>query len=299
VLLVPAGVYSRYAFDNSMMETPVWTSSMFLSETLAFASLIALFSKLRHNVLVFAFLSMVNGINLLHGTRNFFVTAMTGAMLYAYVRKGVSLIKMAIYGLTGFLAAVFLAYIVYLYRAHEAFTDFSLISVLSPITYESVFSQMSLVTLLGQPWRIAGFGHPHRLIQDIVVFTLPRIIIGHKETLLWSSQFSDLSPLGAANGFSTGLLYFGYCLPVGYFLLGLMAGMIQRLANKSYGAAFYVYFCCDCLYRLQRDGYVIPAKMLINNLEILCILAILHALAVKRKSFFDAFPSQSAKVLPT
>jgi hypothetical protein len=276
VLLIPSGVYSKYAFDTNMMDSPVWTSSMFLSEILVFASLIALFSGLRHNVKVFSALSLLSGINLLHGTRNFFVTAMTGAMLYGYMRKRVSLTRMAAWGAGGFSVAVLLAYVVYLYRQHEAFTDFSLISILSPITYESVFSQISLVNVLAHPSMIDAFGHTLRFLGDVVIFSSPRFLLGDKESLLWVQQFAPLSPLGGFNGFAMGLLYFGYLLPVAYFLLGLTAGVLQRMSNTSFGAAIYVYFCCDFLYRVQRDGYVIPAKMLIDNVAVLCILGCLH-----------------------
>jgi hypothetical protein len=283
IALISAGVYSSYAFDSSMMETPVWTTSMFFSESLAFASLIALFSNLRHNVFAFVALTMLNGINLLHGTRNFFVIAMTGALLYVYIRKRVSLVVMMLYALGGFTVAIFLAYVVYLYRQHSAFTDFSILSVLSPLTFESVFSQISLITVLGHPQMFDNFGNVNHLIQDVFVFTSPRFLVGNKESLLWTTRFGDLSPLGAFNGLAMGLLYFGYLLPLAYFSLGLAAGILRRLARDSYGAALYVYFCCDFVYRVQRDGYVIPAKMLINNIQILCILGILH-LWMRRRS---------------
>lgn len=276
LMLIPTGAYSTYAFGSSMMETSAWTTSMFFSETLAFAALIALFSDLRHNVMAFVFLSALNGINLLHGTRNFFVTAMTGALLYLYVRKRVSLLRMFLYGLSSACAAVLLGYIVYLTRAHAAWSDFSVLAVLSPITFESVFSQISLINVLGHPELFEHFGHIGHFIADVFVFTSPRLLVGDKEALLWSNNFSSFSPLGAFNGFAMGLLYFGYLLPLAYFLLGLASGALRRFANTSYGAALYVYFCCDFVYRVQRDGYVIPAKMMINNVEILCLLGILH-----------------------
>lgn len=276
ILLIPLGVYTTYAFASNAMDTPIWNASMFFSETLGFVALLALFSNLRHNVLVFASLSLLNGINLLHGTRNFFVVAITGAMLYVYVRKGTSLLKMALYGIASFGGAVCLGYLVYLYRQHAAFSDFSVVSVLSPITFESVFSQISLVTILGHPQMYENFGHANRFIQDVLVFTSPRFLVPNKNALLWTNRFGELSPLGAFNGFAMGLLYFGYLLPLAYFLLGLAAGVMRRMATGSFGAALYVYFCCDFVYRVQRDGYVIPAKMMINNIQILCILGIVH-----------------------
>jgi hypothetical protein len=276
VLLVPLGVYSKYAFDTNMMDSPIWTASMFFSEMLVFASLLALFSGLRHNVLVFCGLSLLSGINLLHGTRNFFVTAMIAAVLYGYQRKRLSLPKMAAYGAGGFFVAVFLAYLVYLNRQHAQFSDFSLVSILSPITYESVFSQISLVNVLAQPSKFDGLGHPLQFLGDILIFASPRALIGDKDGLLWAHQFAPLSPLGGFSGFAIGLLYFGYLLPVAYFLLGLAAGMLRRLSNTSAGAAMYVYFCCDFLYRIQRDGYVIPAKMCLDTVVVLGLLGCLH-----------------------
>jgi hypothetical protein len=276
ILLIPVGVYTTYAFASSAMDTPIWNASMFFSESLGFVALMALFSNLRHNVLVFASLSLLNGLNLLHGTRNFFVIAITGAMLYVYVRKGTSLLKMALYGIASFGGAVCLGFLVYLYRQHAALSGFSLVSVLSPITFESVFSQISLVTVLGHPQMYENFGHANRFIQDVLVFTSPRFLVPNKNALLWTNRFGELSPLGAFNGFAAGLLYFGYLLPLAYFLLGLAAGVLRRMATGSFGAALYIYFCCDFVYRVQRDGYVIPAKMMINNIQILCILGIFH-----------------------
>lgn len=296
IVLIPTGVYSAYAFDSDMMGMPSWTASMFLSETLAFASLMALFSERRRHILIFAAITLINAANLLHGTRNFFVTAMTGMMLYLYARTKISIAKLGLYGLVAFAAAVLLAYVVYLNRAHAGFTDFSLISVLSPITYESVFSQISLIAVLGHPNLYTGLGHVDRLVQDTVVFTAPRALVGNKEALLWSRQFDSLSPLGAFNGFALGLLYFGYLLPAAYFLLGLAAGGLQRMARTSTGSALYAYFCCDFLYRVQRDGYVIPLKMMINNVQFLLILAALHLW--ERRGFPLPFGTASAQAPP-
>jgi hypothetical protein len=275
-MLMSLGVYSSYAFDSNTMGSPVWTASMFFSEMLVFASLIALFSDLRRNVMVFLGLTLLSGINLLHGTRNFFVTAMIAAMLYGYTRKRVPLARMAVYGIGGFSAAVLLAYVVYLHRQHADFSDFSLVSVLSPITYESVFSQISLVNVLARPSLIEPVGHPGHLFVDVLVFASPRFLVGDKESLLWSQQFAPLSPLGGFNGFAMGLLYFGYLLPVAYFLLGCTAEVLSRFSSTSQGAALYVYFCCDFLYRIQRDGYVIPMKMCLDIVAVLCFLSLLH-----------------------
>src|SRR5262249_18020469 len=68
-LLIPSGVYVEYAFSTGNMESSLWTFSMFCSEAVLFLSIVLLFSNTRANIWWFALLSLVNGINLLHGTR--------------------------------------------------------------------------------------------------------------------------------------------------------------------------------------------------------------------------------------
>jgi hypothetical protein len=38
----------------------------------------------------------------------------------------------------------------------------------------------------------------------------------------------------------------------------------------------YVYFVCDFLFRIMRDGYVMPVKMLLNALVILLVVSCLR-----------------------
>jgi hypothetical protein len=278
MLLIREGVYANYAFDTGNMDTPVWTASMFLSESLVLASLLALFSGRRHGILLFALLSVLNGVNLLHGTRNFFVIAILATAIYAYLRTRASLLKMGLYGAVLFFGAVSLAYAVFVSRSHVVGAEFSLLDILSPITYESVFSQMSLISLLNHPLSFDAMGSPLHLPKDVFLFSIPRALVGNKGELVWINQFGYLSPLGAFSGFATGLLYFGYLFPLFYYLLGVVAGMLYRLADNSYGAVLYLYFTCDFLYRIIRDGYVIPSKMLINSIEELLFLALFRSL---------------------
>ena len=34
----------------------------------------------------------------------------------------------------------------------------------------------------------------------------------------------------------------------------------------------YVYFVCDFLFRIMRDGYIIPIKMMVNTIVILALV---------------------------
>jgi len=285
LLLVREGVYSNYAFDTGNMDSSIWTASMFLSEALVLASIIMLFSDSPNNIRSFLLLSSVNGINLLHGTRNFFVVAVLAMALYIYVRTNTPLMKVALCGAAAFLGSASLAYAVFVSRSHVIDAGFSLLDILSPITFESLFSQMSLVTLLNHPVLISPFGSPLRLIQDITLFSVPRIFLANKGTALWIGQFGYLSPMGAFNGFAAGILYFGYLFPLFYYFAGLIAGILYRESKTQYGAIVYLYFTCDFLYRIVRDGYIIPLKMLINIVEILLLLALARSLF---KSFAGA-----------
>lgn len=273
LLLIPAGVYANYAFDAGTMDSPVWTASMLLSDAMILASIIVLFSKKRHNILLFFLIAGVNGINLLHGTRNFFVITIFVAFIYIYIRTHISIIRLSVYGALAFLSAASLGYVVYLNRSHITGAGFALLDIFSPIVFESVFSQMSLVSLLNHPILIPMIGNPIHLIKDIVVFTTPRILFESKSESVWLNQFGYLSPLGAFNGFAAGLLYFGYLFPLFYYLIGLTAGFLYRWSTNQYGAILYFYFTSDFLYRIARDGYTIPFKMVFNTMEM--ILAII------------------------
>ena len=93
--------------------------------------------------------------------------------------------------------------------------------------------------------------------------------------MLFTDKFSDLSPLGAFSGYAQGLLYFGVCFPLFYFTLGGIASWLFRRARySSFWSVIYVYFACDFLFRVMRDGYVIPVKMLIDALIILAVIAL-------------------------
>lgn len=279
VLLIPGGYYSNYVFETAAGSSPVWTASMFLSDGMVLASLIVLFSNQSRNWLLFLTVSALNGINLLHGTRNFFVVAVLIATAYFYIRSTISLVKMMFLGAVAFVFVVCLAYGVFLLRSHVVDMSFSLFNILTPVTYESVFSQMSLVSLLNHPILFPTIGNPLHFVSDVLFFSTPRFLLEDKDSALWISQFNYLSPLGAFNGFAAGLLYFGRLVPVFYYCLGLICGLLYRSASSTFGAILYIYFTCDVLYRLTRDGYVIPSKMFINAMEMILCMALFRLLA--------------------
>jgi hypothetical protein len=98
-----------------------------------------------------------------------------------------------------------------------------------------------------------------------------------KDQLLFTNQFVDLSPLGAFSGYAQGLIYFGIFFPFLYLVLGIIAGWLQRRASHSqFWSAIYVYFICDFLFRIMRDGYVMPVKMLLDALVIMLVASSLQ-----------------------
>jgi hypothetical protein len=274
VSLVPLGVYKDYAFDTGSMIGGPWTFSMFCSETMVLAGIVVLFSKARNRLLNFSIVSALNAINLLHGTRIFFISTVMVLGLYGYIRGRVTLKRMMLYGPVVFALVLLLAYMVFLSRSHVSTTGaFSAPAVVSPVVYESVFSQMSLIGVLGPtPTRVWDtLGHPLRFVLDVFLFTLPRPLLPDKELLLYIRRFDYLSPLGAFNGYAEGLIYFGFLFPLFYFLMGLTGSYLYKKSQQSpWWFVLYIFFTADFLLHIMRDGYLIPMKMLINTAE--CIL---------------------------
>jgi hypothetical protein len=275
VLLIPLGVYQNYAFETDSMVGGTWSFSIFCSETLLLLSIGLLFSTSRHNVKWFLVLSAINAISLLHGTRIFFMVGAFALGFYFYLRGKLTL------RLAG-MALVFLlmtGYLVHLSRsnAEVGSETFSFAGIISPVMYESIFSQLSLIGVVRDPHLWQLFGSPQRLLSDILFFSTPRFLFPEKDSLLFIAKFSDLSPLGAFSGYAAGLLYFGILFPLLYLLLGSAASwMLDRARESSFWAVLYVYFTCDCLLRIMRDGYIIPAKIFVNAIMILGI-AVLFA----------------------
>jgi hypothetical protein len=273
VLLIPAGVYSEYAFDTESMTGGAWSFSMFCSESVLFLSIAVLFSRARRNLLWFLVLTVINGVNLLHGTRIFAMIAGVVFCFYLYVRGKFSL-KLAVFAASSLLA---LGYLVYVTRSNIGMDDetFSAARVISPLMYEGIFSQISLIQTVHNPnlWR--GVGSPPNFFLDAIYFLTPRVLLPQKDAMLFTDRFTDLSPLGAFSGYAQGLLYFGVCFPLFYFLLGSVAAwLFRRAKDSSFWSVIYVYFACDFLFRVMRDGYIIPIKMLIDALIILAFVAL-------------------------
>ena len=275
VLLRRLGVYSEYAFDTDGMTGGVWSFSMFCSESLLLLSIVVLFSNARRNVSWFLILTGINGINLLHGTRLFFIIAGITFCFYQYVRGELRL-KTAILAFGGVLLV---GYLVFLSRSHVETDDqtFSFARLISPIMFESIFSQLSLIGTIRHPEMWSLSGSPHHFFLDALYFVTPRFLLPEKDQLLFTNRFADLSPLGAFSGYAQGLIYFGIFFPFFYFVLGVIAGWLQRHARHSqFWSVIYVYFVCDFLFRIMRDGYVIPIKMLLDSVMIMLVVGFLH-----------------------
>jgi len=272
-LLIPLGVYSEYAFLTDSMTGGIWSFSMFCSEALLFLSIVVLFSTAKRNVSWFIILTAINGINLLHGTRIFTMIACVAFCFFQYLRGKLSLRV----GVALFVAALGLGYLIFLSRSHIELDDetFSISRLVSPLMYEGVFSQLSLIGTIRHPEAWSIWGSFWAFAHDVICFVTPRFLLPDKDSLLIIDEFSDLSPLGAASGYAQGLVYFGFFFPFFYLALGCFGSWLCRRASASrFWSMIYVYFVCDFLFRIMRDGYLIPIKMIINTIVILVFVQV-------------------------
>jgi hypothetical protein len=277
--LVPLGVYSIYAFDTGEMTSGIWSFSMFSAECVLLMSILVLFSGIRYNKSLFLVLSLLNGINLLHGTRIIFIVNVMVIIVYAYLRGSLTLRKMVIFGPIFFAAVLGVTYTVFLSRSSAFGNELSIARVLSPIVYESLFSQLSLRNVVNTQDIMNSTGALPAFFVDVFSFITPRFLLPDKDSLLYLSRFNELSPLGAFNGYATGLIYFGVFWPIFYFVLGGLASWLYRKARtNAYWLIFYVYFTADALFRFMRDGYVIPIKIIANIIELILLLVVFNAL---------------------
>jgi oligosaccharide repeat unit polymerase len=252
---------------------------MFCAECVLLMSILVLFSSARYNKSLFLLLSILNGINLLHGTRIIFIVNVMVLVMYAYLRGSLTLRKMLIFGPIFFAAVLGMTYAVFLSRSGALGNELSIARVLSPIVYESLFSQISLRNVVNTPDIMNSTGALPAFFVDVVSFITPRFLLPDKDSLLYLSRFNELSPLGAFNGYATGLIYFGVFWPIFYLLLGALASWLYRKApTNAYWLIFYVYFTADALFRFMRDGYVIPIKILVNIIELIVLLVMFNAL---------------------
>jgi len=280
--LIPDGVYSSYAFDTGKMASPIWTLSMFLSEAIVAISIVFLTSSGKNDRLWYYFLNSILLINLLHGTRIFFIITILIYFCWMFHSGKLKLnIRIVLRLLALFLFIALFFYLLFMYRSNVQFSreSFSLEKIISPIIYESVFSQISLLRTLEYDLidkEIEAF----RLYTDTLIFITPRFIIPEKDSLMLLSELAKkgyvLSPLGACNGYAAAIVYLGYLFPFLYFLLGMFTAFLCRISVYSrYFEIIYIYFVADILFRFVRDGLIIPSKMMFNNLIMLALLCIL------------------------
>jgi hypothetical protein len=276
VALIPLGVYQSYAFDTGSMTGGVWSFSTFCSEAMILAAVVVLFSKTRHNVLAFLFISALTGINMLHGTRIFFISSVMGIVFYAYVRGKLTLKASLIYGPIAGAGMLGLTYAIFLSRSAVSTSGaFSAAKIVSPVVYESVFSQMSLIAVVRYHMIASGLSNAWWFLHDLLFFTLPRFIVPDKDSSLFIGKYDWVSPLGAFSGYSQGLLYFGLFFPAFYFFLGLLGSWLYRMAQlQSWWFILYVLFSEDFMLHLMRDGYIISLKMFINSIQLVLILIV-------------------------
>ncbi len=280
IAIIPLGVYSTYAFDSGKMTGGVWTFSTFCSEALLLISILVLFSSYKRRVPLFIFLSLINCVNLLHGTRIFFISTVLAAIIYAYVIGHLSIRRMLIVGPITFTLLLGLTYVVFLLRSSVSLEGgLTAERLLSPLVYESVFSQISLVGAANAPKVWGTLYSGLYFISDALINSMPRLLLPDKDALLYIDKYAYLSPLGGFNGYAQGLIYFGLFFPVFYFIVGFFASFLYQKAKSSgWWLVIYIYFTADFLFRIMRDGYLIPIKGMINCLEILCILVVLRKL---------------------
>lgn len=278
--LIPLGVYHAYAFSTGEMTGGVWSFSTFCSEAMLLFGIVVLFSRIRHNVRAFLVIAALNGINLLHGTRIFFIVTVLTGVLYACLRGHITVRRALLYGPLAGLAVITLAYVVFLSRSGLSVQSaFSAANLLRPVIDESLLSQLSLVSLVRSPALWDAIGHPFQLLVDAVVNTTPRILLPDKDDLLFFNKYAYLNPVGGMNGYADGLVYFGLFFPLFYFILGFVASWLYAKAKSGgWWLILYAYFTADFLFRIMRDGYLIPMKSLLNGLEWVAIIILTRAL---------------------
>jgi hypothetical protein len=277
--LIPLGVYQKYAFTDMEFQNSIWSFSMVCSEFVLLAATLLLFSGARRNLLGFTVLSLLNCVNLLHGTRIFFVVNLLVLVLYAYMRGLLSLRRVLILGPPAFVAVLVLAYAVFMSRSGVTNDGLTAENTVSPLVYESLFSQISLRNVVNSSDIVNSTGSFSNFVSDVALGVMPRIAVPDKDTLQYLERFSYMSPFGAFNGYAAGLLYFGVYWPIFYLVLGGAASWLYAKSKTSaYWLVLYAYFTGDVLFRFMRDGYTIPIKILVNIIELLAMLFIFRAL---------------------
>lgn len=272
ILLIPSGVYSQYIFDGELGAGPVWTTSMFLSETLIIFLIGLVVAERSIGSLYFIGGFLCLSTNLLHGTRIFDAVTVIGIVVYFWIEVGFSR-RILIYTLAGVLAMVGVLYLAFANRTtyHYSADANALTVFISPVAYEAVFSQMSLLGFL-KAGQITLYGHPLDFLLDTISWLTPRFINPDKDSGGLLHKYADLAPLGAFSGPAAGLVYFGYSMFIYYFLVGALGSWLQRRAKTNpINFIIYVYFCADILFRMMRDGLIFPIKYMANGVLVLII----------------------------
>ncbi|MEI6207089.1 MAG: O-antigen polymerase [Desulfuromonadales bacterium] len=274
IALIPKGAYNAYAFDTDAMTGGIWTFSMFCSEILVFMSIPVILSSRKNKWLIFALVALISSVNLLHGTRFFFIIMMILPCYYLYISNKIKFSTLLLYSPLVIISLLFLSYLIFLKRSNVdvGWVHFDFLKIISPVMYESIFSQMSLINVLANNvW--SDFGSIHNLFLDIFYLTIPRILFPNKDEVQFIADYAYLSPMGAFSGYAHGLLYLGYFYWIFYLVLGFVGSYLYEKAKySSVFFVLYVYYVCDFLFRVMRDGYIIPSKMLINCIIMFFIL---------------------------
>jgi len=269
-LLIEKGVYDSYAFNAKTMVGGIWTFSAFLSEVLVLLLIATLFSNNKRKWILVTFIGMLVSINLLHGTRIFIFVIFIALLVYMLLSSKITF-KRFLWFIFLIISLFFLLFAVFMFRHEMKYSveATSLEIMFSPIIYETVFSQMSLMGLLSDG-NFSPYGSIQYFFTDIIQFTIPRFIFPNKGEFLYIRTYSYLSPLGAFSGYASGLIYFGYFFWLFYFFLGSLLSWILEISKKSsFFSIIYLYLVSDILFRIMRDGYVIPGKMVITAFIIL------------------------------
>ncbi len=257
-----------YGFDTGAISDPIWTFSMFLSEVVVLISVMWLaLGEIKYfwsNIILLQ-------LNLLHGTRIYLMIA--AILAFSIIIRKLPNLKIIAVSSFSFILFVAVSYLIFLIR-HDSFeSDFSLDIqwFFSPVLIESIFSQWSLINVLSSDiyflkTEISSF------LLDPIIFSLPRALFSNKESLMLAMD-PDLSPLGALNGIAAAIIYFGYFFPIYWIFWGVVSAILLRAASTSYWArVIYLLFSFNLILRLMRDGYVMPVKIMINDIFIIAIL---------------------------
>ena len=196
--LVPLGVYHQYAFTDIEFKNSIWSFSMVCSEFVLLTATLLLFSDARRNLLGFAILSLLNCVNLLHGTRIIFVVNLLVLVMYAYMRGLLSLRRVILFGPPAFVAVLLLAYTVFMSRSGVTNDGLNAANTVSPLVYESLFSQISLRNVVNSSDIVNSTGSFSNFVSDVVLGVMPRVIVPDKDTLQYLARFFDTSEINTS-----------------------------------------------------------------------------------------------------